>query len=113
MKIHPIGTLCLTTLALLAISISASADRLADGKKAYETNCASCHASGANGAPLTNNPEDWVQRSDLWEAVLLTHAKEGYLKMPAKGGDTDASDYDVGVAAEYMLSVVYPQAQPD
>jgi cytochrome c5 len=113
MKTLPIATLSLCAIALLAASINASADRLADGKKTYEAICASCHESGANGAPLTNNPEDWAQRSDLWEAVLLTHANEGYLKMPAKGGDADTSDYDVGVAAEYMLSIVYPQTQPD
>jgi cytochrome c5 len=113
MTTHTVATLSLAAVALLAASINASADRLADGKKAYQANCASCHESGANGAPLTNNPQDWAQRSDLWEAVLVTHANEGYLKMPAKGGDDDTSDYDVGAAAEYMLSIVYPQAQTD
>jgi cytochrome c5 len=113
MRIRSTATLHLSAMVLLTASMAASADRQADGEQAYQAKCASCHETGTNGAPVTGNPEDWEQRSDLWEAVLLAHANEGYLAMPAKGGDAQASDYEVGAAAEYLMSVVYPDALPD
>ena len=33
--------------------------------------------------------------------------------MPAKGGDEDASDYDVEAAAEYMLTITHPELLAD
>ncbi|MEH6610199.1 MAG: c-type cytochrome [Halioglobus sp.] len=84
-----------------------------EGKKAYEATCASCHETGANGAPSTHNPEEWIGRSSLWESVLLEHANEGYLNMPAKGGNPNLTEYDLGVAAEYMLNISHPDQKSD
>ena len=83
------------------------------GKEAYELVCARCHAEGKNGAPKTGDPAAWEGRSTLWEAVLFEHAKKGYNKMPAKGGDAALDDATVERAAEYMLRQVYPDAPPD
>jgi len=92
---------------------AAASDRMEDGRKAYENRCASCHQDGSNGAPVTNEPEDWAERSDLWGGVLFEHAQKGYIDMPAKGGDATASDYDVEAAAEYMLTVTHPELPAD
>ena len=83
------------------------------GFAAYQRVCAACHETGANGAPLTGRPEDWAGRSRLWQAVLFKHAEQGYLGMPARGGDSTLSDQEVQAAAEHMLALTHPQAPAD
>ena len=100
---------------LLAINESALAvsDRLKEGREAYAATCASCHETGTGGAPKTGSIADWQDRSNLWEAVLFEHAEKGYLSMPAKGGNENASEYDVEAAAEYMLTITHPEMPHD
>jgi cytochrome c5 len=83
------------------------------GKQAYEDICAGCHEEGIDGAPKTGDREAWDGRSWLWSAVLFEHAKEGYGAMPAKGGDASLDDATVTKAAEYMLTVTYPETHRD
>ena len=80
------------------------------GKQAYDQVCAGCHEEGLDGAPKTGDQEAWAGRSWLWEAVLFEHAKDGYLEMPAKGGDETLDDTIVEMAAEYMLTRTFPNA---
>lgn len=83
------------------------------GREAYEHTCASCHETGVDDAPLTGNPADWETRSPLWQAVLMEHAKDGYFKMPARGGNPELSDMTVSAAAEYMLEITFPNLPRD
>jgi cytochrome c5 len=83
------------------------------GQQAYENVCATCHAQGLNGAPAIGDREAWADRSELWVAVLEEHAKEGYLAMPARGGDPTLSDQEVSAAAEYMLTQTLPERRPE
>lgn len=83
------------------------------GQRAYESFCAGCHDSGADGAPRTGDPAAWRDRSALWEAVLFEHAKSGYFDMPARGGNATLPDRTVEAAAEYMLSITHPELSPD
>ena len=105
--------------ALITLALAASGDtlgetaRLEDGKKVYEAHCARCHESGIMGAPKSSEPSGWDPRSDLWDAVLAEHAENGYFKMPAKGGASGATEYDVDVAVEYLMSLVNPDRAPD
>lgn len=101
------------SLQLMFCGLAVASQRMEDGRKVYEAKCASCHATGENGAPATSNPEDWKNRSELWDAVLVEHAKNGYLGMPIKGGQPGMSDYDVEVAAEYMLNTAHPDYLED
>jgi len=78
------------------------------GQEAYETVCAGCHRDGLNNAPKTGDPDAWVGRSWLWESVLFEHARAGYKEMPAKGGDESLHEATVTKAAEYMMSLTYP-----
>ncbi|MEP5569150.1 MAG: c-type cytochrome [Halioglobus sp.] len=104
----------LSGLALLFLTGTAGAsERLDDGKRMYEKVCSSCHETGVEGAPIVGNKEDWSDRSDLWEAVLVEHAEKGFVKMPAKGNAEYASDYDVSAAAEYMLTLTHPEMKHD
>lgn len=79
-------------------------------KQAYDKVCANCHEEGLDGAPKTGDQEAWAGRSWLWEAVLFEHAKDGFLGMPARGGDESLDDATVEMAAEYMLARTFPDA---
>jgi len=82
------------------------------GRQAYDRICAGCHEEGLNGAPRTGDREAWANRSWLWEAVLFEHAKEGYMTMPARGGEASLDDAEVEMAAEYMLNRTFPDVRP-
>ena len=83
------------------------------GSETYETACASCHDEGQDGAPTRGDRDSWANRSPLWEAVLLEHAKNGYLNMPPRGGQAGLSDRAVEAAGEFMLSETFPEMQRD
>ncbi len=100
-------------LAAASEKVPCASERLEDGEKNYDAICARCHESGADGAPVTGNPEDWEDRSHLWEAVLFEHAEKGYIRMPARGAADHATDYDVETAAEYMLTITHPDLPRD
>jgi len=100
-------------LQLAVSGASLASERMDDGLKAYKASCADCHDNGEDGAPRTHEPQDWVNRSPLWDAIVLEHANKGYLTMPAKGGKPDMSNYDVDVAAEYMLNIAHPDLPRD
>ena len=93
---------------------SVQAERSAlTGLQAYEKVCATCHAEGLDGAPATGDQQAWSERSPLWEAVLFAHANEGYLGMPPKGGAPGLTEREVSAAAEYMLTLTYPERPTD
>lgn len=84
-----------------------------NGESAYNEHCAGCHETGILGAPREGEPMDWQERSDLWQAVLMEHAKTGYFDMPARGGKTELPDEVVSAAAEYMLEQTFPDRPKD
>lgn len=86
---------------------------LALGEDVYQWACAACHATGEQGAPRIGDRDAWTDRSPLWSAVLLEHAKQGYLEMPAKGGHPYLGDRAVEAAGEYMLGVTFPEMPRD
>jgi cytochrome c5 len=108
-------------LAVLGISAGALApgengpasQRLKDGKAIYHFACARCHDTGEGDAPILGQREGWNQRSDLWEAVLFEHAEKGFMAMPAGGGDARLTEYDIDVAAEYMLQSTFAERPAD
>jgi len=83
------------------------------GAIAYQKACARCHDEGREDAPITGDQAAWAGRSWLWEAILVEHAKQGFLGMPAQSDGAELSDTEISLAAEYMLRQVYPQAAPD
>ncbi len=110
---HLISVATALPLLLAAGLASATPERMKEGEAVYKANCAKCHDTGVMGAPLTGNTADWEERSELWEGVLMEHANRGWLKMPAKGGDPSAPEYDVDAAAEYMLNTSHPKLLAD
>ena len=83
------------------------------GVDAYMSQCAGCHETGLQGAPIVGDKAYWESRSKLWQSVLVDHAKTGYLDMPARGGRLDLSDATIQAAGEYMLSITYPEMPGD
>lgn len=83
------------------------------GRQAYEEYCADCHDEGLDDAPQTGDRAAWEGKSWLWEAVLFEHAKDGYGKMPAKGGAATLDEAAVTKAAEYMMMLTYPELHRD
>jgi len=106
-----IATVCI--LGMLGACHADDTTATLTGQAAYELACASCHEEGVDGAPQTGDPEAWAGRSMLWEAVLFKHANEGYLDMPAKGGDPTLDEATVERAAEYMLTLTFPDVPKD
>jgi cytochrome c5 len=84
-----------------------------NGEAAYKEHCAACHETGMLGAPREGEPDDWETRSNLWQAVLMEHAKTGYFDMPARGGKSNLPDEVVNAAAEYMLEQTFPDRPED
>ncbi|MDH4108589.1 MAG: c-type cytochrome [Gammaproteobacteria bacterium] len=83
------------------------------GQKVYEEVCRECHEQVGASAPQTGQSPDWTERSALWQAVLFEHANQGYLEMPAKGGEEGLSEDDVAAAVEYMLNQSFPERTDD
>ena len=108
-----VSGLILPGLLVAACGASNASERLDYGQQVYLEHCASCHDTGAKGAPVLGRAKDWVDRSRLWEAVLYEHANAGYLGMPAKGGAADLTEYDVDAAAEYMLTITHGNLPAD
>lgn len=78
----------------------------ADGEVVYRQNCSSCHATGVGGAPVLGHVPSWATRAPEWSAVLKQHALEGFVSMPAKGGNPELSRGQVEAAVDYMLSAI-------
>ena len=83
------------------------------GEEAYEQQCAGCHETGMLGAPVVGDKESWEERSKLWQAVIMSHARNGYFDMPAKGGRPDLPDETIDAAVEHMLKLTFPDMPAD
>lgn len=74
------------------------------GQEVYDAVCASCHGSGALGAPKFDNQGDWGSRIAQGYDTLIKHAIEGIRQMPPRGGDGDLSDVEVARAVAYLAN---------
>lgn len=75
----------------------------AKGKAVYEASCAVCHTSGVAGAPKAGDKAAWAPRLNQGYATLYDHALKGIRGMPAKGGNADLPDTDLGNAVGYLI----------
>ena len=60
----------------------------------YERACLTCHAT-RSAAPLSGFAPAWQPRLAQGLDVLVTHARDGFKGMPAKGLCSDCSDADL------------------
>lgn len=76
------------------------------GEQVYKTVCASCHNSGAAGAPKMGDAAAWSSRIGKGYDGLLSSLLKGKGAMPARGGSNpaDVSDYELGRAVVYLVN---------
>ena len=87
---------------------AAADDQHAKGEKVFKATCAMCHQTGAAGAPIVGNKDDWGPRIAQGMPMLYDHALKGFTgkkgMMPAKGANPSLSDDDVKAGVDYMVS---------
>ncbi len=81
---------------------------LKSGQEVYVAVCASCHDSGAAGAPKVGDKAAWAARLSEGMGLLYLHSLKGYHGkagvMPARGGRADLSVELVKQSVDYMVS---------
>ena len=105
-----------TTPALELQASSDPASILELGEHYYQRSCASCHDSGAGGAPLLGDAAIWKSRIDQGMETLVNHAIDGFKSsacvMPPRGGDAGMQIDAVALAVRYMVERgLPPEAQ--
>ncbi|MCG8343486.1 MAG: c-type cytochrome [Chlorobiales bacterium] len=113
-----ISTLALSAVCILSFGLDARAGvtaadiakyDLASGESVYNKSCAACHTSGILKAPKTGVKADWTARLGQGMNTLVKKSIDGYTaegNMPAKGGDAELTDKQVGDAVAYMVKQV-------
>jgi cytochrome c5 len=76
------------------------------GEEIYKQACASCHVSGAAGAPKYGDVGGWSGRLGRGYEGLLSAVVKGKGAMPARAGTSpsDVSDYELGRAVVYLAA---------
>jgi cytochrome c5 len=102
------GRLAVSALFVLAAASLPSAARAQgtqlSGKEVVDTACASCHASGAQGAPRIGDRKAWSKRAAQGLSSLSEHAIQGIRAMPPHGGNPGLSEMDIKRAITYMVN---------
>ena len=78
------------------------------GDAVYGQVCKACHEAGLAGAPKLGDKGAWSPRLAQGQAIVVGHAVSGFQGkagvMPAKGGNPDLTEAEVGRAVVYMAS---------
>ncbi len=81
--------------------------KLATGKRVYESNCAGCHDSGVAGAPKPGDNAVWKERMTQGFEVIVNKSIQGFDgktgAMPPKGGNAVLTDEEVSNAVTFMV----------
>lgn len=84
--------------------VAAAPEAAKTGKEVFKTTCAMCHGTGLMGAPKFGDKDAWAPRIAQGYDTLVNHAVHGIRAMPAKGGNEDWSDKEIGNAVKYMAN---------
>ncbi|ACF13218.1 cytochrome c class I [Chloroherpeton thalassium ATCC 35110] len=80
---------------------------LEKGKEVYEATCQMCHNTGISNAPVVGTKDAWTERTKQGMETMIKKSIEGYQgesgQMPAKGGNAELTDEQVGNAVAYMV----------
>src|SRR5688572_4833651 len=99
------ATAAMLAFAILATPPAASAQSgELGGKEVVGAVCASCHATGAKGAPKIGDKKAWGKRSSQGLTSLTHHALKGIRDMPSHGGNPNLSDFEIQRAITYMVN---------
>jgi cytochrome c5 len=105
LKYLVIFALSLTALVSLAVSLRVhAADKPRSGEQVYAQFCANCHSGGWQGAPVSNDKNEWEERvAKGWDS-LFKNAKQGLNGMPPMGTCMDCSDAELTASIKEMLN---------
>lgn len=115
-RIRPVGQVYMPgeehEAAAPTVEVAAEPDPVATvmtGPQVYNDACNACHGTGAGGAPVVGNVEQWATRIAQGMDVLNDHAVNGFAgdaitPMLPKGGRADLSDQEIYDAVEYMVN---------
>lgn len=76
----------------------AGGEGLNEGRKVYRAQCAFCHDTGVNDAPILTEKEGWAGRMAGGDAVQGAHVAKGYIPEPGSG----LGEAQVAAALDYM-----------
>jgi len=103
-RIAPVGKSCMAgDDCAVAIKTAAASGKARSGDDVYHTKCATCHATGAAGAPKLGDVAAWAPRVEKGMAILHDNAMDGVGGMPAKGLCFDCSDEEIKASVDYMV----------
>jgi cytochrome c5 len=74
------------------------------GDEVVNAACASCHATGKEGAPKIGDQKAWAARASQGLTSLTEHALKGIRNMPAHGGAAGVSDIEIERAIVAMVN---------
>jgi cytochrome c5 len=94
------GRSTVAIVLLLGLPLAQAQDR--SGREVVESVCASCHATGAGGAPKIGDQAAWIPRMKRGMDVTVRSAIRGHGNMPARGGMASLTDAEVRSAITYM-----------
>ncbi|WP_299234017.1 c-type cytochrome [uncultured Halomonas sp.] len=77
-----------------------------DGEAIFNQICMACHMTGAAGAPVRGEADQWAPRLEQGIETLYDHSINGFNAMPAKGGNPSLSDDEVKAATDYLIAPV-------
>ena len=77
-----------------------------DGEPIYNQACMACHMTGAAGAPIIGDADQWGPRLEQGMDTLYQHSIDGFGAMPPKGGFTNLSDDEVKAAVDFMIDAL-------
>jgi cytochrome c5 len=99
--------------ALAALSPpSQAAVQLREGKQVVDSVCATCHASGKDGAPMIGDRAAWTPRLSRGLDTLVDVAVSGHGPMPARGGMVQLEREELRRAIVYMFNYGLPPVTP-
>ncbi len=102
-RIKPAGSLCMAGDDCASAVQVATASGPRSGQDVYDSKCATCHATGAAGAPKLGDAAAWAPRSAKGIDALYTSAISGFKGMPAKGLCFDCSDDELKASVDYLV----------
>lgn len=103
-RIKPAGELCMAgdQCAAAVVQVAAGGEPRS-GKEVYDTKCATCHATGAAGAPKLGDAAAWAPRIGKGMDTLYANAINGVGGMPAKGLCFDCSEEEINASVDYLV----------
>lgn len=102
-RLKPAGALCMAGDECAAAVVASAGGGERSGEDVYGVKCATCHATGAAGAPKLGDAGAWAPRVSKGLDVLYTNAIAGFNGMPAKGLCFDCSDDEIKAAVDHMV----------